>query len=172
MYGSRGMGGVKYGAFCLRVKGNVGKRGVSDGYEVGSKRQRMMESNPYFAVSSGASGFQPYGYGGGFQPHLSCGSSEGLPFNCSDVEILKFFAGLDIVDVLLVNKSGRFTGEAFVVFAGPMQVEFALQRDRQNMGRRYVEVFRCKRQDYYNAVAAEVNYEGIYDNDYHGSPLI
>ncbi|XP_054825646.1 uncharacterized protein LOC129323104 isoform X3 [Prosopis cineraria] len=51
-----------------------------------------------------------------------------------------------------------------------MQVEFALQRDRQNMGRRYVEVFRCKRQDYYNAVAAEVNYEGIYDTDYHGSP--
>lgn len=48
------------------------------------------------------------------------------------------------------------------------QVEFALQRDRQNMGRRYVEVFRCKRQDYYNAVAAEVNYEGIYDNDYNG----
>ncbi|XP_065856401.1 uncharacterized protein [Euphorbia lathyris] len=51
-----------------------------------------------------------------------------------------------------------------------MQVEFALQRDRQNMGRRYVEVFRCKRQDYYNAVSAEVNYEGIYDSDYHGSP--
>ncbi|XP_021674787.1 uncharacterized protein LOC110660707 isoform X2 [Hevea brasiliensis] len=51
-----------------------------------------------------------------------------------------------------------------------MQVEFALQRDRQNMGRRYVEVFRCKRQDYYNAVAAEVSYEGIYDTDYHGSP--
>ncbi|KAG5245441.1 hypothetical protein OIU76_002438 [Salix suchowensis] len=157
MYGSRGA--------------MLGSGGVSDGYEVGSKRQRMMESNPYFAVSSGASGFQPYGYGGGFQPPpFPVVRLRGLPFNCSDVEILKFFAGLDIVDVLLVNKSGRFTGEAFVVFAGPMQVEFALQRDRQNMGRRYVEVFRCKRQDYYNAVAAEVNYEGIYDNDYHGSP--
>ncbi|KAJ6682341.1 HETEROGENEOUS NUCLEAR RIBONUCLEOPROTEIN-RELATED [Salix koriyanagi] len=120
----------------------LGSGGVSDGYEVGSKRQRMMESNPYFAVSSGASGFQPYGYGGGFQPPpFPVVRLRGLPFNCSDVEILKFFAGLDIVDVLLVNKSGRFTGEAFVVFAGPMQVEFALQRDRQNMGRRYVEVF-------------------------------
>ncbi|XP_030464028.1 uncharacterized protein LOC115683615 [Syzygium oleosum] len=51
-----------------------------------------------------------------------------------------------------------------------MHVEFALQRDRQNMGRRYVEVFRCKRQDYYNAVAAEVNYEGIYDTDYVENP--
>ncbi|XP_034683855.1 heterogeneous nuclear ribonucleoprotein F isoform X2 [Vitis riparia] len=51
-----------------------------------------------------------------------------------------------------------------------MQADFALQRDRQNMGRRYVEVFRCKKQDYYHAVASEVNYEGIYDNDFHGSP--
>ncbi|XP_010266189.1 PREDICTED: heterogeneous nuclear ribonucleoprotein F isoform X2 [Nelumbo nucifera] len=86
------------------------------------------------------------------------------------MDIFKFFAGLDIVDALLVNKNGRFSGEAFVVFASPMQADFALQRDRQNMGRRYVEVFRCKKQDYYNAVAAEVSYEGILDNDYHGSP--
>ncbi|XP_035549199.1 heterogeneous nuclear ribonucleoprotein H2-like isoform X2 [Juglans regia] len=149
----------------------LGSGGFSDGYEVGSKRQRMMESNPYFAVSSSTSGFQPYGYGGGFHPPpFPVVRLRGLPFNCTDIEIFKFFAGLDIVDVLLVNKNGRFSGEAFVVFAGSMQVEFALQRDRQNMGRRYVEVFRCKRQDYYSAVAAEVNYEGIYDNDYHGSP--
>lgn len=150
----------------------MGSGGVSDGYEVGSKRQRMMEPNPYFAVSSSASGFQPYGYGGGFPPPPSFPvvRLRGLPFNCTDIDICKFFAGLDIVDVLLVNKNGRFSGEAFVVFAGPIQVEFALQRDRQNMGRRYVEVFRCKRQDYYNAVASEVNYEGIYDNDFHGSP--
>ncbi|KAK6232172.1 hypothetical protein SCA6_002245 [Theobroma cacao] len=157
MYGSRGA--------------MLGSGGVSDGYEVGSKRQRMMESNPYFAVSSGMSSYQPYSYGGGFQPPaFPVVRLRGLPFNCTDIDIFKFFAGLDIVDVLLVNKNGRFSGEAFVLFAGSMQVEFALQRDRQNMGRRYVEVFRCKRQDYYHAVAAEVNYEGIYDNDFHGSP--
>ncbi|KAK6922509.1 RNA recognition motif domain [Dillenia turbinata] len=131
----------------------------------------MIESNPYFAVSSSTSSFQPYGYGSGFQPPLfPVVRLRGLPFNCTDIDIIKFFAGLDIVDVLLVNKNGRFTGEAFVVFAGSMQADFALQRDRQNMGRRYVEVFRCKKQDYYNAVAAEVNYEGIYDNDFQGSP--
>lgn len=149
----------------------LGSGGVSDGYEIGSKRQRMMESNPYFAVSSSATGFQPYGYGSGFQPGaFPVVRLRGLPFNCTDIDIFKFFAGLDIVDVLLVNKSGRFSGEAFVVFAGSMQADFALQRDRQNMGRRYVEVFRCKKQDYYHAVASEVNYEGIYDNDFHGSP--
>ncbi|KAG8479755.1 hypothetical protein CXB51_029575 [Gossypium anomalum] len=157
MYGSRGA--------------MLGSGGVSDGYEVGSKRQRMMESTPYFAVNSSMGGYQPYGYGGGYQPpSFPVVRLRGLPFNCTDIDIFKFFAGLDIVDVLLVNKNGRFSGEAFVLFAGSMQVEFALQRDRQNMGRRYVEVFRCKRQDYYHAVAAEVNYEGIYDNDFHGSP--
>jgi RNA recognition motif-containing protein len=58
----------------------------------------------------------------------------GLPFNCTDIDIFKFFAGvLDIVDVLLVNKSGRFSGEVFNCFAGSMQVEIAMQRDRQNM---------------------------------------
>ncbi|XP_057500194.1 uncharacterized protein LOC130784364 isoform X2 [Actinidia eriantha] len=149
----------------------LGSGGFSDGYEVGSKRQRMMESNPYFAVRSSSSGFQPYGYGSGHRPSaFPVVRLRGLPFNCTDIDIFKFFAGLDVVDVLLVNKNGRFSGEAFVVFASSMQADFALQRDRQNMGRRYVEVFRCKKQDYYQAVAAEVNYEGIYDNDYGSSP--
>ncbi|KAM7258092.1 hypothetical protein ACFE04_013833 [Oxalis oulophora] len=149
----------------------LGSGGVSD---VGSKRQRMMQSNPYFAVNTAPPVYPPYGafIGGGFQPRplFPVVRLRGLPFDCSDIDIFKFFAGLDIVDVLLVNKSGRFSGEAFVVFSGALHVEFAIQRDRQNMGRRYVEVFRCNRQDYYNAVASQVNYEGTYDNDYHGSP--
>jgi heterogeneous nuclear ribonucleoprotein F/H len=37
------------------------------------------------------------------------------------------------------------------------QVDFALQRNRQNIGRRYIEVFRCKREEYYAAVAQEVS---------------
>ncbi|KAF5178123.1 Epithelial splicing regulatory protein [Thalictrum thalictroides] len=154
MYGSRAM---------------LGSGGFSDGYEVGSKRQRMIESHPYFAVSGGTSSYQPYSYGGGWSPAFPVVKLRGLPFDCSDIDIFKFFAGLDIVDVLLVNKNGRFTGEAFVVFSSPMQSEIALQRDRQNMGRRYVEVFRCNKQDYYRAVASEVKYEGIYD-EYRASP--
>ncbi|KAJ8498920.1 hypothetical protein OPV22_009472 [Ensete ventricosum] len=186
MYGSRGA--------------MMGSGGVSDGYE-GTKRQRMMDSNPYFAVSSGnaSDGFgagskrprtmdpNPYYAGIGassfYQPYSSSyngGSSSiynfpvvrlrGLPFNCDDLDICKFFGGLDIVDCLLVNKNGRFSGEAFVVLPSPMQAEFALQRDRQNMGRRYVEVFQCKKLDYYNAIAAEVN-GGSFENEYrHNSP--
>ncbi|CAA7057001.1 unnamed protein product [Microthlaspi erraticum] len=143
----------------------------SGGYEVGSKRQRMMQSNsnsnPYLAVGTGATSFPPFGYAGGGGGGFPVVRLRGIPFNCSDLDIFKFFAGLDIVDVLLVSKNGKFSGEAFVVFAGAMQVEIALQRDRQNMGRRYVEVFRCYKQDYYNAVAAE---EGAYENNEIVSP--
>lgn len=139
-------------------------------YEIGSKRPRLMESNPYFAVSSSSSGYQQqYGYGRRHQPSaFPVVRLRGLPFNCTDVDIFKFFSGLDIVDVFLVNKDGRFSGEAFVVFAGHMQAELALQKDRQNMGRRYVEVFRCKKQEYYNAIAAEVS-EGYGSIDRRGS---
>ncbi|XP_047974271.1 heterogeneous nuclear ribonucleoprotein F-like isoform X2 [Salvia hispanica] len=142
-----------------------GSGGVSDGYEIGSKRPRMMESGPYFAVrsSGGSSSYQAQGYDSRYPPSSTFPvvRLRGLPFNCTDVDIFKFFAGLDIVDVFLVNKEGRFSGEAFVLFAGPMQADLALRRDRQNMGRRYVEVFRCKKQDYYHAIASEVK-EGSY----------
>lgn len=81
----------------------------------------------------------------------------GLPFNANDFDILEFFQGLEPVDVLIVRRDGRTTGEAYVLFGNPMQMDYALQKNRQSMGRRYIEVFRSKKQDYYNAVAQAVN---------------
>jgi heterogeneous nuclear ribonucleoprotein F/H len=40
------------------------------------------------------------------------------------------------------------------------QMDFALQKNRQSMGRRYIEVFRAKKGDYYTAVAAHVSDPG------------
>ncbi|EEE51597.1 hypothetical protein OsJ_32850 [Oryza sativa Japonica Group] len=157
---------------AMQAEAMMGGGGVSDGYE-GSKRPRMIESNPYFAVTAGspldvskrarmmepappyfgamgssAAGgtsafYQPYGAN---LPGAGANSAiqnfpgvrlRGLPFDCDDLDIFKFFVGLDIVDCLLVHKNGRFTGEAFVVFPSAMQAEFALHRNRQNMGRRW-----------------------------------
>ncbi|KAI3798812.1 hypothetical protein L1987_34091 [Smallanthus sonchifolius] len=167
MYGSRG--------YDLG-EGNVWG-GVSDGYEVGSKRRRMMESNPYFAVSSGSSGgYNPYDHTSGFPPvAFPVVRLRGLPFNCTDADIFRFFSGLEIVDLLLVNKGGKFSGDAFVVFSRPIQADLAVQKNRQNMGRSYVEVFKCKKQEYYYAVVAEQGYDGgyydyDYDYDYRHSP--
>ncbi|NP_001335856.1 uncharacterized protein LOC100193205 isoform 1 [Zea mays] len=144
--------------------------------------KRIFEPGPpYF----GAMGSNTGGASGGFyQPFNSnlagAGAStgiqnfpgvrlRGLPFDCNDIDICKFFVGLDIVDCLLVNKNGRFTGEAFVVFPTAMQTEFALHRNRQNMGRRYVEVFRCKKLEYYRAIANEVSQGGYFESEYRRS---
>ncbi|KAH7315861.1 hypothetical protein KP509_21G068400 [Ceratopteris richardii] len=138
----------------------MGSMGHGDGYEIGSKRQRGMDDEPYYGTPSGFR--SSYGYGGGMgyggqSRAFPVVRLRGLPFDCRESDVHEFFAGLDIVDVLLVHRRGRFSGEAYVVFGAPLQVDFALQRNRQNMGRRYIEVFRCKKQEYYQAIAAEVN---------------
>ncbi|KAJ7554257.1 hypothetical protein O6H91_06G132700 [Diphasiastrum complanatum] len=143
------------------ARGNLlGSGGGADGYDVGSKRQRVLDP-PYY--SSAASG-QGSVYGGpsfaasylGQPKSFPVVRLRGLPFNCSEADVFEFFAGLDVVDVLLVRKHGRFSGEAYVVFGTPMQVDFALQKNRQSMGRRYIEIFRSKKLEYYHAVAADV----------------
>ncbi|KAL6976654.1 hypothetical protein U1Q18_025441 [Sarracenia purpurea var. burkii] len=133
---------------------------VGDGREMGSKRQRVMDPGSSFYGTSPGSSFMynppPYSYIGQ-PPPFPVVRLRGLPFDCSEADIVEFFHGLDIVDVLFVHKNGKFTGEAYCVLAYPLQVDFALQRNMQNIGRRYVEVFRSKRQEYYKAIASEVS---------------
>eukprot|EP00250_Pteridium_aquilinum_P002140 c12343_g1_i1 orf=113-1696(+) len=99
-------------------------------------------------------GFSPFPAFSRFFPVVRL---RGLPFNCTESDIYDFFRGLDVVDVLLTHKQGRFSGEGFCVFGLPMQVDLALHRNRQSMGQRYIEVFRSKKHEYYMAVAAEVS---------------
>ncbi|KAL3611313.1 hypothetical protein D5086_002333 [Populus alba] len=128
---------------------------------MGAKRQRMVDQGPSFYGNSPGSSFMyntpPYGYVSQPPPPFPVVRLRGLPFDCTETDVAEFFRGLDIVDVLFVHKGGKFTGEAFCVLGYPLQVDFALQKNRQNMGRRYVEVFRSKRQDYYKAIANEVS---------------
>lgn len=134
-----------------------------DGREMASKRQRTVDTGSSFYGTSPGSSFMynpsPYGYVNQPPPPppFPVVRLRGLPFDCTETDVAEFFHGLDIVDVLFVHKGGKFTGEAFCVLGYPLQVDFALQRNRQNIGRRYVEVFRSKRQEYYKAIANEVS---------------
>lgn len=49
------------------------------------------------------------------------------------------------MDILLVKRDGRFSGEAFVVLGSPLQIQMAVDKNKSYMGRRYVEVFRAKK---------------------------
>lgn len=128
---------------------------------MGSKRQRLVDQgSSYYGTPPGSSfmyNSSPYAYATQPPPPFPVVRLRGLPFDCSEVDVAEFFHGLDIVDILFVHKNGRFMGEAYCVLGFPLQVDFALQRNRQNMGKRYVEVFRSKRQDYYKAIANEVS---------------
>jgi hypothetical protein len=68
----------------------------------------------------------------------------GLPWEASSEAIEDFFKGLDMVEgsaFLCRNHRGRTTGEGYVKFASVEEQAKALQRHRQNLGDRYIEVF-------------------------------
>ncbi|KAG0467849.1 hypothetical protein HPP92_017177 [Vanilla planifolia] len=130
-----------------------------DGREMGMKRPQFFGSGSSFFGGPSVSSLvynASYGYSGQ-PPPFPVVRLRGLPFDCTEAEVIDFFRGLDLLDILFVHKGGRFTGEAFCVLAYPLQVDFAIQRNRQNIGRRYIEVFRSKRQEYYNAIAHEIS---------------
>ncbi|XP_074345198.1 uncharacterized protein LOC141684228 isoform X1 [Apium graveolens] len=132
----------------------------ADPRELGLKRQRLLDQgSTYYGTGSGSNYmYSPPAYSYVSQPPpFPVVRLRGLPFDCSESDVYEFFHGLDVVDVLLVHKNGKFSGEAYCVLGFPLQVDFALQRNRQNIGRRYVEVFRSKRQEYYKAIANEVS---------------
>ena len=49
------------------------------------------------------------------------------------------------MDILMVKRGGRFSGEAFAVLPASSQMDFALAKNKTYMGKRYVEVFRAKK---------------------------
>eukprot|EP00250_Pteridium_aquilinum_P033242 c5358_g1_i1 orf=678-2033(-) len=69
----------------------------------------------------------------------------GLPFSATESEIEEFFKGLELGPdgvVICVNFQGRSTGQAYVQFASVEVADKALDRNRQHMGSRYIEVFK------------------------------
>jgi len=85
-----------------------------------------------------------------------CVRLRGLPFDATLENVCILMQGLVILDVLIVTESyGHGTGEAFVVFANPMDLTMALQRNNQMMGSKVIEIFQGKRSDYYAAIALQ-----------------
>jgi len=69
----------------------------------------------------------------------------GLPFGCSKEEIAQFFTGLEIVPngiTLPTDYQGRSTGEAYVQFVNKEVAERALEKHKEKIGHRYIEIFR------------------------------
>lgn len=68
----------------------------------------------------------------------------GLPYSCTEGDIIRFFSGLDVVEdgvTIILNRRGKSSGDAFVEFATKAMAEKALKKDREILGNRYIEIF-------------------------------
>lgn len=77
----------------------------------------------------------------------------GLPWACTESEVEQFLSGIPIVPSgvhFVRNSQGKPTGEAFVQLETPDAVTLALARDKQSMGKRYIEVFKSSPMDMAN----------------------
>jgi len=79
----------------------------------------------------------------------------GLPYKATRNDVLDFFAGLSVplhgVHIMF-NEREQPTGEAYVDFSGPDDRERAMNKDRQHIGGRYVELFRVSRAEMLGAL--------------------
>jgi len=69
----------------------------------------------------------------------------GLPFDSTKADIEKFFEGMEITNngiLMTSDYQGRSSGEAYVQFAEKGDVDKALEKNKQSIGHRYIEVFR------------------------------
>ena len=66
----------------------------------------------------------------------------GLPWSATTDDIIGFFTGSTTKEDgihFLINNQGRPTGEAYIEFASDEDLQEALKKDKEYMGKRYIE---------------------------------
>lgn len=154
--------------------------------QMGQALQRVARSNnlaPMHMAQGGMHagmapyGFSPYAMGamplmggmGGAMGMMGGGvdavcKMRGLPYKVTRGDILEFFGGLSVPlngVHLMFNEREQPTGEAYVEFSSLEDREKAMQKDRQHIGGRYVELFRVGRGE---MIAALEHFVGGYLN--------
>eukprot|EP00249_Psilotum_nudum_P011320 c23100_g1_i1 orf=403-1755(-) len=79
-----------------------------------------------------------------------CIKMRGLPYNAGFREIMDFFKGYNIAPNgihIVTGANDCSTGEAFVEFVSPEEARRAMERHRQNIGSRYIELFRASKSE-------------------------
>nr|XP_060631582.1 RNA-binding protein 12B isoform X1 [Anolis sagrei ordinatus] len=66
----------------------------------------------------------------------------GMPYTAMEDDVLTFFAGLQVDGVIMFKTNGSNNGDGLVKFATPTDATRGLQRDRQYMGNRFIEIHR------------------------------
>ncbi|XP_061458967.1 RNA-binding protein 12B [Rhineura floridana] len=64
----------------------------------------------------------------------------GMPYSATEDDILTFFSGLQVEEMIMLKVNGKNNGDALVKFATSSDATKGLQRDREYMGARFIEV--------------------------------
>ena len=138
--------------------GDTGGKGVGKGGDTGGKgvggshRAATAESNGAGANGSGSGDANGSGSGGASASATGGGGNivikmRGLPYSTTEQEIANFFPGIKIASggvSIGRDASGRASGEAHVEFATDQDAQSAMLLNRQQMGSRYIELFRTR----------------------------
>lgn len=98
---------------------------------------------------------QSFGQGMGISEGFPCVKLRGLPFDANEQDIAAWL-DTEPLDIIIVRKAQRSTGEAFILLRMPVQVDLVLRKNKSYIGRRYIEVTLAKKLDFYRAVHAMV----------------
>lgn len=99
----------------------------------------------------------------------------GLPFTTTAAQVVAFFDGVEVVRgdegvVFTRLTDGRPTGEAYVEFPTKEAQDEAMQRHKEKLGARYIELFVSSKGDMLQAVQHNGYYTGDPDGvSHHGS---
>ncbi|MCL4124761.1 UNVERIFIED_CONTAM: hypothetical protein GTU68_024752 [Idotea baltica] len=92
-----------------------------------------------------------------------CVRLRGLPFGCSKEEIMQFFSGLEIVPngiALPTDYQGRHTGEAFVQFVNKETAQKAMEKHKEKIAHRYIEIFKSNLNEIRSAMSPKMRGPG------------
>ncbi|KCV70984.1 hypothetical protein H696_01931 [Fonticula alba] len=112
---------------------------------------------------------RPISVPGTFLVHL-----RGLPFDVTEDDVAEFFTGMSSPvspddDVYIIRyRSGKLTGEAYVRLKTEADQARAMEKQRQNIGSRYIELFRSSDQELINAMQSATDDGGSYGGDFGG----
>ncbi len=79
----------------------------------------------------------------------------GLPFSATEADVYNFFERSSVRPMengvhVVIGRDGRVTGEAYVQFSTEEDAKKALSKHREQMGSRYIEVFRSSKNELFN----------------------
>eukprot|EP00850_Spirogloea_muscicola_P012074 SM000077S21548 [mRNA] locus=s77:144588:147856:+ [translate_table: standard] len=106
-------------------------------------------------MGMGMGGAVPNAAGGGDSAENVCVKLRGMPYNAGAREIAEFMDGLSLAPngiFVVMGPGDRPTGEAYVEFTSPEEAARAMERHRNNMGSRYIELFRATKSEMRSAM--------------------